>query len=61
MMALDGGIRALVDFHVTPPFGSNMVVVAAAGRRRTRDASYKPGLFDKRGLPPRLKAYRRQY
>lgn len=32
MMALDGGIRALVDFQVTPPFGSNISVAAAGGK-----------------------------
>lgn len=31
MIALEAGIRALVDFHVTPPLGSSMPLEEAGG------------------------------
>ena len=52
MMALEWGIRALVDFQVTPPFGSNMSVAAAAGGKQLAMSHINRGFSTEKDFHP---------
>ena len=51
-MALEGGNRALVDFHVTPPFGRSM---ASAGHCQWQRASCVNARWKGCGIPPTVR------